>query len=310
MTAIAPDLHIDSALTNWSQEYASQRQNFIGSLVAPPLIVTKETDSYWIHGAEHMELSVVDRAPGAQYGEVKWSKSTDSYSVLGYGLSTVVTKEDMANADPQVDPAKDASKILVDQLMLAYEKRVADLAFATGTFTQTAALSGADRWDTDNASPIAKVSDAKSTVRGAIGVEPNTLIVGYDVWRALQKQAEIRKVIFGLNAPEGMPTEAQVAQALGVDRVLVGRAVYKSAANTFTNIWGKYAMVAYIDPSPSGKSICPLRTMVWNVDGGRYVMRGPIWNDDRSAWKYYCDDHTDEKVISLYSAYLYSTVVS
>jgi len=310
MTAIVPDLHIDSALTNWSQEYAGQRQSFIAERVAPPLYVAKETDYYWIHGAEHFELSVVDRAPGTNYGVVTWTKSTDSYSCSGYGLSSVVPKEVMANADPQVDPAKDALKIIVDQLMLAYEKRVADMAFSTSEFTQTSALSGTDRWDTDTSDPVNKVAYAKDYVRGKIGVEPNTVVVGYDVFRALQEHSGLRKIIFGLNSPEAMPTEAQVAQALGVDQLLVGRATYLSAANTFSDIWGKYALVAYIDPSPSGRSICPLRTFIWNVDGGRFVSRGPIWNDDIKAWKYYCDDYTDEKKISLYSAYLYSTVVS
>jgi hypothetical protein len=310
MTAVSPDLHVDSALTNWSQEYASQRAGFIGEKVAPPLIVAKETDYYWIHGAEGFELSVVDRAPGTQYGVVDWSKSTGTYSTMGYGLSASVPKEVMANADLQVDPAKDAIQIIVDQLMLAYEKRVADLIFDTSSFTQTAALSGTDRWDTATSDPLDKVYDAKAYVRGKIGVEPNTMVIGYDVFRALQQHDGLRKIIFGLNAPEAMPTEAQLAQALGLDRILVGRATYLSAADTFTDIWGKYANICYIDPSPSGRSICPLRTMVWNVDGGRFVTRGPIWNDDVKAWKYYCDDYTDEKLISLYSSYLYSTVVS
>lgn len=304
-----PDVHVDAALTTFAQEYASQQEDLIGHLVAPEIQVAKRSDYYWVHGAEGFDLSTADRGPGARYGEVTWEKSTDTYSCKGYGLYASVPKEVMANADPGIDPAQDALQIPVQQLALAYEKRVADLAFSTSTFTQTAALAAADRWNVATSDPIAKVSDAKAYVRGKIGREPNTGVVGYAVFRALQTNDLIRKVVFGLNAPEAMPTEAQVAEALGLKRLLVGRAVYRSAANTFTDIWGKYAMIAYIDPVASSRSICPLKTFVWNVDGGRYATRGPVWDDDTKSWKYYCDDYTDEEVISIYSAYLYSTVV-
>ncbi len=305
------DLHIDAALTGWAQEYARQDDALIADLVAPVIPVAKKTDYYWVHGAEGYELVETARGPGGQYGEVQWAKSTGTYACEGHGLKAVVPQEDMANADPQVDPAKDALQIPIDNLKIAREKRVADIMFAPGTFTQTAALAGANRWDVDTSDPVDQVDDAKATVRGKIGREPNAVVMGYDCFRALQKHAAIRKIVFGLNAPEAMPTEAQIAQALGVARILVGRAVYKSAADTFTNIWGKFASVAYIDPAPMSKSICPMKSFAWTaVDGGRYTVRGPVWDDDVKGWKWYCDDYVDEKVVSIYSAYLYSTVVS
>lgn len=303
------NLHIDAALTNFSQEYASQRAEFIAEQVAPPLLVQKQTDKYWIHGGESFDLSEVNRAPGTQYGEVTWAKSSDSYSAQGYGLSSFVTPEDLKNADPQIDPGQDAARIIVDQLMLAYEVRVAAMAFSGSVFTQTAALAAADRWNAATSDPLHDVQDAKAAVRAKIGVEPNTMVIGYDVWRALQENAGVRKIVFGLNAPESIPSEAQVAQALGIGRILVGRAVYRSAANTFANVWGKCAFIGYIDPAGGSRSISGLRTFVWGVDGGRYVSRGPIWEDATKSWKYYVDDYTDEKCTSLYAAYLYTTVV-
>ncbi len=304
------DLHIDAALTSYAQEYASQRPNLIASLIAPEVPVAKQSDTYWIHDGSNFELVQTGRAPGAQYGEVKWAKSTDTYFANGHGLKAIVPDEDMKNADPAVDPARDAIAVPVDQMLLAYEYEVAALAFSTAAFTQTSALAAADRWDADTSDPVDAVDDAKATVRGAIGREPNTLVIGYDVFRALQKHAGVRKIVFGLNAPEAIPTEAQIAQALGVDRLLVGRAVYQSAANTFTNIWGKFAFIAYIDPSPGSKAITPLKTFAWTGESPRFATRGPVWDDDTSSWKWYVDDYRDVKKTSLYAAYLYSTVVS
>ena len=230
------DLHIDAALTSYAQEYASQRPDLIASQVAPAVPVTKQSDTYWIHDAAAFELVETGRAPGTQYGEVKWAKSTSTYYADGHGLKAVVPDEDMKNADPAVDPARDAIAVPVDEMMLAYEYEVASLLFSTSEFTRTSALGAADRWDVDTSDPIDQIDDAKATVRGAIGREPNTLVVGYDCFRALQKHAMIRKVVFGANAPEAMPNEAQVAEAVGVAKLLVGRAVYKAAANSFSNI--------------------------------------------------------------------------
>lgn len=305
------DLHVDQALTNWSQEYVGQDGILIGSQLAPTIPVAKKSDYYWVHGAERFELSETARAPGGQYGEVKWTKSTDSYLCEGHGLMARVPDEDMKNADAEVDPVKDALSVPLAQMKLAEEKEIADLAFSATEFTQTSALAAADRWDVDTSDILDQVDDAKATVRGTIGHEPNVMAVGYDVFREMRKRAELRKMIFGLNSAEApLPTEAQIAEALGLEKLLVGRATYYSAANTFTNIWGKYAFVAYVDSNPTSRSIAPMKTFGWTGEGPRYATRGPVFDDDTKSWKWYVDDYRDVEKVSLYAAYLYSTVVS
>lgn len=303
------NLHIDAALTSWALEYQSQGENLIADLVAPVIPVAKKSDKYWIHGAEGFEIVETARAPGAQYGEVKWAKSSDSYFCEGHGLMARVPDEDMQNADPEVDPAKDALSVPLDEMKLAREARVAALAFSGTYMTQTAALAAADRFNEGTSDPLEIVGDYKSTVRGKIGRVPNTGVVNYDGFEALQKHPTIRKVVFGLNAPESIPSAAQIAQALGLDRLLVGNAVYSSAANTFTNVWGKSMLIAYIDPNPMSRALCPLKTFAWTGEGPRYATRGPVWDDDTKSWKYYVDDYPDEKVVSVYAAYLLTTVV-
>lgn len=303
------NLHVDAALSQWALEYQSQGENLIADLVAPAIPVAKKSDKYWIHGAEGFELVETARAPGAEYGEVKWAKSSDSFFCEGYGLKAVVPDEDAKNADPEVDPAKDAISVPLDEMKLAREKRVADLAFSSSSMTQTAALAAADRFNADTSNPLEIVGDYKSTVRGKVGRIPNTGVVNYDGFVALQRHDTIRKVVFGMNAPESFPTAAQIAQAIGLDRLLVGNAVYSSATNTFTDIWGKSMLIACIDPNPTSRSLCPLKTFAWTGEGPRYATRGPVWDDDRKGWKYYVDDYVDEKVVSVYAAYLLTTVV-
>jgi hypothetical protein len=52
----------------------------------------------------------------------------------------------------------------------------------------------------------------------------------------------------------GVLTEQMVAEALGIDKILVGGAVYNSANEAATesmaDVWGKYCLFAYINPRP------------------------------------------------------------
>lgn len=304
------DLHIDAALTSWAQEYQGQEDGFIGQKLAPAINVGKQSDKYWVHGAEKYELVQTERAPGSEYGEVKWAKSTDSYFCEGHGLKALVPDEDMKNADPEVDPAKDAISVPLAMMKLAEEKAIADLAFSTSEFTQTSALAAADRWNVDTSDIVDQVDDAIATIIGKIGNAPRIVAaVGYDVFREMRKRDELRKIIFGLNAPEALPTAAQIAEAIGVDELLVGKARYLSAANTFTPIWGKFAFIAAVDASATSRSIAPMKSFGWTGEGPRYATRGPVWDDDTKSWKWYVDDYRDLKKTSLYAAYLYSTVV-
>ena len=239
--------HINAALTQFAAGTATNAASrFIGDIVAPQLTVSKQADSYYIFDAADLRIDKPYYSAGAQVARVTRSESEGTYSAKEYALEEALPWSKMANADAGLRYERRAVAGLVNKLMLRREKAVADVLFATGTFTNTAALAAADRWDVDTSNPVKKVSDVREIIRLLCGLDPNTVVMGAAVWAGLRNHPDITSRVAGLVA--GTPaTEAQAAAALGVDRILVGNAVYNSAAEGATasnaNVWGKFASV-------------------------------------------------------------------
>lgn len=305
------DLHIDAALSGFALDYAMQ-QDFIGPLVAPTLNVQKQSDLYWIADKNALTIHDIQRAPGDEYAKVDWAHSTEPYMCKGYGVSAVVPKELIANADPSVDPSQDAIAAVTGSVMLNAEKRIADKAFSASVFTQTSALAGVARWDAATPDPWGNRKTANAVLHPPTGKKVNTLIINDDVWEFLRDMTAIKAAIYG-DGPKGVPTPAQVASVLGLKQIWIGAGSYWNGA-AFVPIWGKSALWAYYPESVSqnaGRIVVPMRTMAWNVDGvGRFQVSAPEWVQSRKSYVHYVDDYTDEKVTCAAAGYLFTTVIS
>jgi len=308
--------HINTAMSSFAAGTAKNlKANMIGEIVAPPISVSQLSDAYLIYDAADLRLDAQNYTGGAQVNRVEWTESESSYRCLEYALEGKIPNIKLKNSDAAMRLQQRVTAGLVNKLLLGYEKRVADILFSGSTFTNTAALSGTDRWDTDTSNPVAKVADAKEAIRALIGIEPNTVVMGAAVWADLRLHADITSRVAGLVS--GTPaTEAQAATALGVDRVIVGRAIYNTAAEgataSYSDVWGKSVSVCYIDPaSPTSAEgvITPMQTFVCEIDGSRYSVTEYDEKQTRSRILQ-CYDCTDEVAVAVNSAYLYTTVVS
>jgi hypothetical protein len=308
--------HINAALSQFAAGTATNAQSrMIAQLVAPEITVDKQNDSYYIFDAADLRIESPQYSAGANVARVVRSESEGTYSAKEFALEEAIAWGKLANADAGLRIERRATAGLVNKLMLRREKAVADVLFATGTFTNTAALAAADRWDVDTSNPVKKVSDAREAIRLLCGLEPNTVVMGAAVWAGLRNHPDITSRVAGLVA--GTPaTEAQAAAALGVDRILVGSAVYNSAVEGGTasnaNVWGKFASVCYIDPS-AGRDVdgalVPMQQFVWDGVAAPFSTFTYESNESRSHIVQ-CYDAVDAKAITVNAAYLYSTVVS
>jgi len=100
---------------------------------------------------------------------------------------------------------------------------------------------------------LAVIERGKVSVETATGKQANVIIMGAPTRRALAIHPQIIAVLSpGKNTP-GQYNDEQLAAALGVDKIIVGRAIYntakegQTASNAF--IWGDNCIVAYIAPS-------------------------------------------------------------
>ena len=161
----------------------------------------------------------------------------------------------------------------VYKILLAQEKRIAQMVFNAGTFTP---VEVSTPWSTlETATPIADVQDKSSDMKKLIGLRPNVLIISEEVFFNLTRCNDITSELVYTEPISKLPREAQkkiLAEILKVDRILVAGAVEDSAkkgqAFSPSELWSpSYAMLARV--SNGGMDLeepCLGRTFRWSED--------------------------------------------
>jgi len=147
--------------------------------------------------------------------------------------------------------------ILARECAILRERQAADLAFdSSTTFSgKTTSLSGSDQWDNAASDPISIGQTARDTIIQASGEAPNMAIMGYEVYKALRQHPLILEFLSRTQNRVGILTNDDIARALDVETVFVGKAVAnrspegRGATNTY--VWGKSVLFAHIKKSPA-----------------------------------------------------------
>ena len=307
------NLHIDKYLTNVSLQYNNTM--FIGEQVLGTVPVAKQSDVIAKYDKESYNIPKDFRANGALSNRVKsYGVGTTNYFAPVFSYDDIVTDQDKSNADSPIQPFVDTTEGLKQKSLLKKEKRAADALFNTTTFTsQTSALTGTDRWsDLTNSDPIGNAETARETVRAAIGRYPNTCTIGAAVWTKLKQHPDILERI--KYTQKGIITTDLVAALFGVDKLLVGGAIYNTAIEgqtaSLSDVWGKFALFSWVSPTAKLREPSVGYALHWKIAGGK-IAKVVKYRDNPHGgevveyeWSY------QHKVLSAESGYLYSTVVA
>jgi len=140
----------------------------------------------------------------------------------------------------------------VNGLYVQAEKRVAAQLRATAVMTLNETLAGAAQWSDATSDPKKYLLGKGATIARA----PNTLVVGRPVFDVLLTHP---KILEAAKFVSGIDVQPVLARYFGVDRILVGEAQEDTAAEgqaqSLAYIWGKDAILAYIDPSPPSSTM-------------------------------------------------------
>jgi len=249
------DVHVDAILTNISVAYIQDQGNFIANQVFPSVPVEKQSDKYFKYTkGDWFRDEAQLRAPSTESAGSGYSLSTDTYSTSVYAFHKDVDDQVRANADNPLNPDRDATTFVTQRMLLRQE-----IDWNTNYFTTSI-------WDTDvvggtdftvwsnytSSDPIEDIETGKSTMLTNTGFMPNTLVLGYDVFRQLRHHPDIVDRIKYTSSE--VPAEGILSRLFGVDRVLVTRGIKNSgaegAADSFAQIHGKNAALYYVAPSP------------------------------------------------------------
>jgi hypothetical protein len=288
-------------------------------MVAPFVPVNNKSDSYFIYTKkDKFTLPETIRGPKDKANEVDWSASTSTYGCIDHALREFLSDSLVNNSDQGVDPRRRTNNFLTDLLLLTFERVISALATTYGNYGSSyrVQLSGGDQWDSYATSdPIGVVDTGKE----ACFIEPNTMIMGKQVWTQLKNHPQILDRITGgaTKVNPAMVTPELVAEIFEVEKVLIGKAKYNSSNKaqtaSYSYVWGKDVVLAYIEDQPSLEGVCAWKTFRWNqMTTGEGFQTRTYRNEEKGGGGEYIEVETsyDEKAVCTDVAYLIDAVIS
>ena len=264
-------VHVDAILTNISTAYMQQAKNFIATRVFPIVPVSKQSDKFftytkndWFRDEAQRRADATESAGGG------YNLSTDSYQADVYAFHKDIGDQTRANADAPINVDREAVEFVTSRLLLKMETQFVANYFTTSVWGTD--VTPTNLWSNYATSdPISDIETGKRAILSVTGYEPNTLVLGYDVFTSLKNHPDLVDRIKYTSSQ--IITEELLASLFDVPRVMVAKAVKatnnEGAAGAYAFTHGKHALLTYSAPSagllqPSGGYI-----MSWTgVSGG------------------------------------------
>ena len=262
------DVHVAAALTNIAVAYFQSDDNYVADKIFPMVPVQHQTDVYFVWSkADFFRDEAQLRADAAESAGTGVNLITQTYSAKVWALHQDIGPQVRANQDPAVDIDVTSTRQLMQKLMIRRDrffmtKYMTTSVWGTDATATTAAGGGVPGttapvyWDDDaNGDPFTDIAYGQTTVLQNTGFLPNVLLISWNVYQALRKHPlVIDRIKYTNPAFAGTITPQLLAQAFAVDRIVVSKAVYNTAAENLTAsmsfVAGKNALLAYVPPAP------------------------------------------------------------
>lgn len=308
-------VHVDAILTNISVAYMQQASNFIATRVFPVVPVSKQSDKFYTYTKnDWFRDEAQRRADATESAGGGYNLSTDSYQCDVYAFHKDIGDQTRANADAPINVDREAVEFVTSRLLLKMETQFVSNYFTTGVWATDSTPS--NLWsDYASSDPISDIETAKRQILSVTGYEANTLVLGYDVFKALKNHPDLVDRIKYTSSQ--VITEQLLASLFDVPRVMVAKAVKatnnEGATGAYAFTHGKHALLTYAAPSagllqPSGGYI-----MSWTgVSGGIGATIGTsrMRMEQFKADRIEAEMSFDMKVIGSDLGYFFNSVVS
>jgi hypothetical protein len=246
------DVHLDQLLTNISVAYMQSQANFVAPKIFPIVPVDKQSDKYRTYTKNDWFRDEAEKRQGATESVGSgYTLSDTAYYCDKYAIHKDIDDDTRRNADSVHDLDKEATEFVSQRLLLRQEIQWAADFFASGIWGTD--VTPANLWSSYATSdPILDVEAGKAAILSTTGFMPNTLVLGYDVYRQLRNHPDLIDRI-KYTTSQTLTTE-MMARLFDIGRVEVAMAVKATnkeggtAAYAFTH--GKHALLAYVPPNP------------------------------------------------------------
>ena len=293
---------IDPILTTAAQGY--KNPDFIGESLFPTVPVEARGGKIITFGREDFELYSTVRAPGTATKRVQFGYSGASFALEDHSLEGVVP----------IENSQEAAAVRRTQNIIALrkEKAQADLALTAANYpaSNKITLAGTDQWSDYVAAasdPSDDIEIAKEAIRNKTGKRPNTVVLGALVWSKLKYHPKMIDRI-KYTGRDSLTLE-MVAALWEVKRVVVGDAVYMSGAGVQTDIWGKFAVLAFTEIGSLAEAGLPSYGYTYQLRGYPLAEQ-PYYERNPKSWIYPVSDVLQPVIASNIAGYLITGAVA
>jgi hypothetical protein len=231
--------------------------------------------------------------------------NTDVYACERFSWREEITDEDrdLAVGTPYALELLKSRKAY-EAVDLKREVAFAGDFFATGKWTnqKTGATDFVQWSDYANSQPLVDIATYRDEVEGRIGQEANVGVIGKQVWLKLRWHPNLVDSIKYTQV--GMVSEQLAASLFDLSKLLIGRAIFTVTAEgvaeasvSYSRVWGKHMLLAYVTPTPMiGEPTAGL-TLTWErVPGAiRYTKR--MRDEEREVDIFEANSYFDQKQV-------------
>jgi len=276
---------------------------FIGLQAYPILTVPARSGEYLkidVGTGEVFNPDGLKTEAGSNRARVTRRFTSDTYACSSFELEELLPDETTMDLGRYFDVEVASASFLNTQLLIGHEQRVADIVFGTG-FTAVSATAAYTAGATGNID-LAFDVDAAQVELAKKNVQADTVIMSLQVFNRVRRSTKLLTNIFGLVKPDVRPATAQeVADALGVQQILIGRAAKNGAkkgqAYSGSFIWNNNKIAVAKLGSGQFNNGGVGRTILWSEDSPTAVVAETYRDEARRSNVIRCRHNTSEKTI-------------
>lgn len=228
---------------------------YVAESVLTPVPVGRRTGWYTKWGKEAFQPNDDRREPGTRSRQVQISVDKETYRLYEWALNAPITDEELEEGQyeyPELETHTTTS--LEDRVELGRERRTARIVTDVSVVTQNETLSGTAQWsDSVNSDPWLNALAARRQIRAVTGMRPNVAVIPFDVLEALKMNQSLRDRLPDNNIR--ILTEEHIRQLFEVQRIVVPEVVQDLGTGSFTDVWGRDVLFAYVNPNPQGEAL-------------------------------------------------------
>jgi hypothetical protein len=238
------ELRINAYLSEIARGYSNN--SFIAQHLFPTIHSEKEKIDIFEFNKEAFQVYDTERAIRA---------NSNVISPKGFKKHTATLKEhDLAypidyREEEEAEKIKlqiHATNVVTQGLYLKHEKQCADLVQNPDNYSDDnkATLTGSSKFSDPKSDPVTIIDKAKEQVSQQIGQDPNTLVMGQEVWTALKRNVSLKDMI--ASTSNKIITLDILKSFFEVENILVGKTIYSDTNNKFQRVWGNNIILAFV----------------------------------------------------------------